>query len=468
MDPSDKRPGPAKDNMGMDFIPVYEERQAGSPGTVTISPEIQQNMGVRLTEITQAPWQQSIETVGYVGYDEERLETVTSRMSGWIRRLHVKSEGEAISAGEPLYDLYSPDLVNAQKEFLLALSSDSQSIIRAGESKLLALDVPQSQIDQIRRSRKVQETIRIHSPRSGYLYDLKVREGQYIDPANPLVTIASLDEVWVSAELFERQAAAVIKGMPVTMTLDYAPGRVWQGKLDYIYPTLDAATRTLKVRLRFANPDSFLKPNMFASLHFSRQRPPVLQVPAEAVIRTGHQDRLVLALGEGRFKSVAVRLGTRDGERQAILDGVEAGDKVVSSAQFLIDSESSQSSDFQRMTAFRPESVWSQGTVIALDGRRVTIAHQAVPEWQWPAMEMEFVLADEVDAAPLKVGGQLHFEMHQQGDDYRVTAIHVKDQPAEASQASAAKPTMDMKDLPTQATEAIPAPAADHSGHGEH
>lgn len=427
MDPADKRPGPAKDSMGMDFIPVYEEKQDGSPGTVTIAPEIQQNMGVRLAEVTRAPWLQRIDTVGYVGYDEERLETVTARLSGWIRRLYVKSEGQTVRAGEPLFDLYSPDLVNAQKEYLLALGSGNPLIIKAAEGKLRALEVPQSQIDQVRQSRRVQETIRVPAPRSGYLVDLKVREGQYVDPANPLFSLAALDQVWVSAELFERQAAAVQPGMPATMTLDYAPGRSWQGRVDYVYPTLDAATRTLKVRLRFANPDGFLRPNMFAAVRIEQARAPVLQVPAEAVIRTGRQDRVVLALGDGRFKSVAVRLGERDGERQAILEGVEAGDKVVSSAQFLIDSESSLGSDFQRMTAFRPESVWSQGTVTALSEGRVTLSHEAVPEWQWPAMEMEFALADGVDASALKVGGALHFEMRQQGDDYLITAIHMMD-----------------------------------------
>ncbi|MDO2949238.1 efflux RND transporter periplasmic adaptor subunit [Aeromonas simiae] len=433
MDPSDKRPGPAKDSMGMDFLPVYEEKKEGSPGTVTISPEIQQNMGVRLAEVTLSPWRQRIETVGYVGYDEERLETVTPRMGGWIRRLHVKSEGQPVKAGQPLFDLYSPDLVNAQKEFLLALGSGNPAIERAAEGKLRALSIPAGQINELKRTRQVQQTIRIPAARGGYLVDLKVREGQYVEPADPLFSIASLGEVWVSAELFERQAGAVQVGMPATMTLDYDPGRHWPGRVDYLYPTLDAATRTLKVRLRFANPDGQLRPNMFAKISLERELPPVLQVPAEAVIRTGRQDRVVLALGDGRFKSVAVRLGARDGERQAILEGVEAGDKVVSSAQFLIDSESSLSSDFQRMTAFRPVAVWSEGTVTALDGDRVTLSHQAVPEWQWPAMEMEFGLGEGVDAGALKVGTHLHFEMRQQGEDYQVTAIHVMDDAAPAA-----------------------------------
>lgn len=439
MDPNDKRPAPAKDSMGMDFIPVYQEAQerVSSPGTVTIAPEIQQNMGVRLAEVTRAPWQQQIETVGYVGYDEERIETLTARINGWIRRLHVKSEGQPVAAGQPLYDIYSPDLVNAQKEFLIARASGNPLLLKAAEGKLRALDIPQGQIARLQAGGQVEQTIRISAPRSGYLSDLKIREGQYVEPADPLFSLVSLGEVWVSAELFERQAGMVTVGMPVSMTLDYVPGRVWQGRVDYIYPTLDAATRTLKVRLRFSNPDGFLKPNMFASLHLTRAFAPVLQVPAEAVIRSGSQDRVVLALGDGRFKSVAVRLGAREGELQAIVEGVEEGDKVVSSAQFLIDSESSQRSDFLRMSALRPDSVWAEGTITAIDGRHVTLSHQAIPQWQWPAMEMEFLLAEGVELGALKVGSPLRFEMHQQGDDYVISAIKpVAEQPATGGPSS--------------------------------
>ena len=266
MDPRDKRDGPAKDNMGMDFIPVYEEQKNGSPGTVTISPEIQQNLGVRLAKVEKLPVHQQIETVGYVGYDEERLEAINSRMAGWIRNLAIKNEGQQVARGSFIYDLYAPDLVNAQHEYLLALNTANPLLLRAAEGKLKSLQVPADQIAALKRSRQVQETVRIYAPSSGYVSELKVREGQYVEPAAALFNISTLKQVWVSAEVFERQAAQLKVGDPVTMTLDYAPGRRWQGRVDYLYPTLDAATRTLKVRLRFANPDEFLKPNMFAKV----------------------------------------------------------------------------------------------------------------------------------------------------------------------------------------------------------
>ncbi|ELI6445131.1 efflux RND transporter periplasmic adaptor subunit, partial [Aeromonas salmonicida subsp. salmonicida] len=361
MDPRDKRDGPAKDNMGMDFIPVYEEQKSGSPGTVTISPEIQQNLGVRLAKVERLPIHQQIETVGYVGYDEDRLEAVNARMAGWIRTLAIKSEGQKVAKGSLLYEIYAPDLVNAQHEYLLALNTTNPLLLlRAAEGKLKSLQVPADQIAALKRNRQVRETIGIYAPSSGYVSELKVREGQYVEPAAALFNISTLQQVWVSAEVFERQAAQLKVGDPVTMTLDYAPGRSWQGRVDYLYPTLDAATRTLKVRLRVDNPDEFLKPNMFAKVAIrTGQGEPRLVVPSEAVIRTGSQDRLVLALGDGNFKSVAVTLGSQFGDKVAIKAGVETGDSIVSSAQFLLDSESAIDSDFQRMTAVRPAQVWT-------------------------------------------------------------------------------------------------------------
>ncbi|WP_429090664.1 efflux RND transporter periplasmic adaptor subunit [Aeromonas rivipollensis] len=443
MDPRDKRDGPAKDNMGMDFIPVYEEQKNGSPGTVTISPEIQQNLGVRLAKVERLPIHQQIETVGYVGYDEDRLEAINARMAGWIRTLAIKSEGQKVAKGTLLYEIYAPDLVNAQHEYLLALNTSNPLLLRAAEGKLKSLQVPADQIAALKRSRQVRETIGIYAPSSGYVSELKVREGQYVEPAAALFNISTLKQVWVSAEVFERQAAQLKVGDPVTMTLDYAPGRSWQGRVDYLYPTLDAATRTLKVRLRFDNPDEFLKPNMFAKVTIQAGKgEPQMVVPSEAVIRTGSQDRLVLALGDGNFKSVAVTLGPQFGDKVAIRAGVEAGDSIVSSAQFLLDSESAIDSDFQRMTAVRPAQVWTQGTVQSMDlaSRTLMVAHQPIPEWQWPAMEMEFTVAEGVDISKLAEGQSLHLQVMQEGDEYHITSIHQEKAPASGG---AAKPVTD-------------------------
>ena len=193
--------------------------------------------------------------------------------------------------------------------------------------------------------------VTVYAPQGGLVAELGVREGQFVQPGNPILSIGVLDEVWVIAEVFERQVSLVSEGDPVTMTLDYLPGRTWQGVVDFIYPTLDADTRTVAVRLRFSNPDQKLKPNMFAqiTIQHSEGNELALLVPNESIIRTGIQDKVVIAMGEGKFKSVNVASGRRGDSKTEILQGLRAGDRVVTSAHFLIDSESSITSDFLRM-----------------------------------------------------------------------------------------------------------------------
>ena len=242
--------------------------------------------------------------------------------------------------------------MNAQEEFLLALRRDNRLLERAAEDRLLALQIDPAFIDRLRRERQISQTVTFHAPLTGVVDNLAVREGFFVRPDTTLMSVGVLDEVWVEAEVFARQAPLVAVGLPVTMTLDYLPGRVWEGKVDYLYPSLDERTRTLRVRLRFANKDGALKPNMFAQVVISA--PPgsgSLLVPREAVIRGPDDNRVVLALGAGRFRSVPVELGRVDGRHAEILEGLEAGDEVVVSAQFLLDSESSKTADFRRMEA---------------------------------------------------------------------------------------------------------------------
>ena len=346
MDANYRRDKPGKSPMGMDLVPVY----AQAAGTVEISPEVVNNLGVRTAPVARGALSTRISTVGYVQYDEDRLVHVHPRVEGWIEKLYVKAAGDPVQQGEPLYELYSPQLVNAQEELLLALKRNSERLVDAARDRLLALQLTPEFIATLERERKVRQTVTFRAPHSGVIDNLNIREGFYVKPGTTLMSVGALDDVWVEAEVFERQAALVQVGQPVTMTLDYAPGRNWRGQVDYIYPSLDEKNRTLRVRLRFANDDRTLKPNMFAQvvIEVARQDD-VLVVPREALIRTGEQDRVVLALGEGRFKSVAVAPGRMDEDSIEILQGLEQGDTVVVSAQFLLDSESSRSSDFKRM-----------------------------------------------------------------------------------------------------------------------
>ena len=342
MDANFRKDKPGKSPMGMDLVPVYPE-QANStmsePNSIRISPNVINNLGVRTATVSRMALHTEIKTVGYVQYDEDQLIHIHPRVEGWIEKLHVKTAGSPVTKGQPLYEIYSPALVNAQEEMLLALDRKNKRLIKAAEDRLKSLQFPEQMIKALKTSRSVKQTVTFFTPQDGVVDNLNIREGFYVKPGTTLMSIGSLEKVWVIAEIFERQTAEVFAGTDVTMSLDYMSGREWNGKVDYVYPTLDADTRTVKIRLRFDNKDNVLKPNMFAQvLIHTQSTDDALLAPKEAVIRSG-----------GRFKSVEVKLGRFDQSNAEILMGLSQGDKIVVSAQFLLDSESSKTSDFKRM-----------------------------------------------------------------------------------------------------------------------
>jgi len=352
MDPDYRRDRPGKSPMGMDLVPVYAQASgaAAGRGVIEVSPAVVNNLGVRTARVASGALRTRITTVGYVKYDEDQLIHVHPRVEGWIEKLYVKAAGDPVRRGQPLYELYSPQLVNAQEELLLGLKRNNARLVEAARDRLLSLQLSESVIDTLQRDRQVQQTVTFRAPQNGVVDHLNIREGFYVKPGTTLMSVGSLEDVWVEAGVFERQAGLLEVGLPVTMTLDYLPGRQWRGTVDYVYPSLDEKTRTLRVRLRFKNEEGLLKPNMFAQvLIHAKPGDDALLVPREALIRTGSQERVVLALGQGRFKSVAVTTGRRDQHSVEIVQGLEAGDEVVISAQFLLDSESSRESDFRRM-----------------------------------------------------------------------------------------------------------------------
>ena len=349
MDANYRRDSAGKSPMGMDLVPV-SATDDDSPGIVKISAEVVNNLGVRTAIAKMQRMQSDIRTVGYVQYDQDNLVHIHPRVEGWIEKLYVKAEGNPVVEGQPLYDLYSPQLVNAQEELVLALRRDSSRLAEAAEDRLLALQLSTDFVHRLKRDRKVQQTVTFTAPQSGVVDNLNIREGFFVGPKTTLMSIGALDNVWVEAEVFERQAASLEQGLPVTMGLDYLPAKQWTGQVDYVYPSLDEKTRTLRVRVRFSNEEGELRPNMFAQVIIHADGGgETLVIPREALIRTGEQDRVVLALGEGRFKSIVVKSGRYSSEYAEILDGLEPGDTVVASAQFLLDSESSRTSDFKRM-----------------------------------------------------------------------------------------------------------------------
>jgi len=458
MDPNYQRDAPGKSPMGMDLIPVFADERGSAdstPGTIYISPDVVNNLGVRTERVTRKVLQAEIKTVGYVQFDEDQLVHIHPRVEGWIDKLYVKASGDPVVKDQPLYEIYSPELVNAQEELMLAMDRKNERLMSAAEDRLQALQLPKDAIKELRQSREVSQTITFFAPQSGVIDNLNIREGFFVKPGTTLMSIGTLAQVWVEAEVFERQAFQVAAGIPVTMSLDYLPGKEWQGKVDYVYPALDANTRTVKVRLRFENENNVLKPNMFAQvvIHASNAEETLL-VPKEALIRTGSVNRVVLALGDGRFKSVEVDVGRFDEHSAEILAGLEEGELVVTSAQFLLDSESSKTSDFKRMN--HPEMdveampkiqhssgkevkapipvVWVRATINSLmvEHRMVNVTHEAIVEWNWPDMTMNFAVAESVDMSGLAAGMTVLVEIQQPKENqYQISTVRIISHPAE-------------------------------------
>ena len=353
MDPGYRRDGPGKSPMGMDLVPVYADD--GDGRTVTIAPEIVQNLGVRTTRSERSRLWRGIDTVGYVDYDESKVSHIHLRTEGWLERLYVESEGERVSRGQRLFDLYAPELVNAQEEYVQALQLGNRDLAQASRERLKALGIPDDQIAQLKKTRRVQQTITLYAPQDGVVSTLPVREGMFVRPAMRVMSLADLSSVWLLAEVYERQADWVKVDQPAEVRLTYRPGEVWQGEVEYIYPSLDPKTRTLRVRLQFDNPQEVLKPNMYASVRiFGGPREDIIVVPLQALIRTGRAERVIIALGDGRFEAREVQAGIESGDWIEIIEGLDAGEEVVISGQFLIDSEASLKASLMRMS--KPES----------------------------------------------------------------------------------------------------------------
>ncbi len=350
MDASYRRDQPGKSPMGMDLVPVYAEDSKATGDGVRISPQVEQHLGVRTQVVESGKLWRRINTVGYVALDESRVSHIHLRVDGWIENLSVNAEGDRVKKGQRLFDVYSPELVNAMAEYVQSLRSTNQRLSDAAQGKLRALGISESQIRQLTSSRRVPHTISIYAPQDGVVTMLNVREGMYLQPQTQVMTLADLSRVWVLADVFEGQSDWVEKQQSAEVSLMYKPGKTWEGKVEHIYPVLNAATRSLQVRLQFANPDEQLKPNMYANVViYAGAVDNVLSVPREAVIRSGNQQRLIVQTTEGIYQPRQVVTGLESGNWIEIKSGLREGERVVTSAQFLIDSEAGLKASLNRM-----------------------------------------------------------------------------------------------------------------------
>ncbi|MDS1772844.1 efflux RND transporter periplasmic adaptor subunit [Vibrio vulnificus] len=432
MDPNYKRDKPGKSPMGMDLIPVYADDLTGAndkPGTVKIAPSVENNLGVKTAAVELAKLSPRIETVGYIAFDESQLWQTNVRVSGWVEKLYINAVGEQVKKGEVLFTLYSPELVKAQEELLNAKRTGRDGLVKGATERLLSLGVDREQINQVIRRGKASQTIEIKALANGVIASLNIREGGYLSPAQAVISAGPLHEVWVDAEVFERQAHWLTNGSQASMTLDALPGKAWQGEVDYVYPILDPKTRTLRMRLKFANPNGELKPNMFANITLQPvSDSEVLTVPKSSVIRSGGMTRVVLAEGEGKYRSARIETGREADDKVEVLQGLNQGDRIVTSAHFMLDSESSQSADLSRINGVEApaETAWAKGEITDLmaDHGMLTINHQPVPEWNWPGMTMNFNAAQGVDLTGLAKGQAIEFEMQKTDDgQYQIVAI---------------------------------------------
>jgi membrane fusion protein, copper/silver efflux system len=340
--------------LTMESIRKGGKVQEIAPGTVQISPERQQLIGVRIGTVDKRPLQKVIRTVGRIDTDEKRIGIVSPKIGGWIEELYVDFTGRFVRKGEPLLTIYSPELVSTQEEYLLALKAKQEwskspfsevteggnLLAESARRRLKLWDISDAQIRALEESREPQKTLTLYSPFTGHVLEKMVTKGQFVDAGMALFKVADLSVVWLIADIYESELSAIRVGQPAAIQMSYYPGETFTGKAIYIYPYLDAQTRTAKVRYEFPNPHGKLKPEMFADVEITVRLGDKLAVPEGAVIDTGVRKVVIVDRGSGYFEPREVRLGARAGDVFEVLSGLQAGERVVTSANFLIDSES--------------------------------------------------------------------------------------------------------------------------------
>ena len=364
----DTSPVPKKDEMGMDYIPVYEGDEDSSPDAarqVKISPEKIQKLGVRTEAASLRELAHLVHAVGRVEANERLTYTIAPKFEGWIDRLHVNTTGQAVSRGQPLLEVYSPELVSAQKEYAIAVqgqkslqqgSSEAQAGMRQlAESSLARMknwDISDEQLQALAKGGETRRTLTFRSPANGIVMEKKAVQGMRFMPGDVLYQIADLSSVWIIADVFEQDLGLIKPGQTARVKVNAYPDKEFAARVVYVYPTLNPQTRTVPVRLELANPGGLLKPAMFADVELAVPgKGKVLAVPNSAVLHSGSRDTVLVELAAGRFEPREVKLGMQGGDYVEVREGVGEGEKVVTAANFLIDSESNLKAAFSGMTS---------------------------------------------------------------------------------------------------------------------
>jgi RND family efflux transporter MFP subunit len=466
----DTSPVPKKDPMGMDYIPVYdtEEQSAGAAGQVRMSADKVQKLGVRVEAAALRPLNRAVRVSGRVEPDERRIYTVTAKFEGYVERLHVNATGQPVGRGQALFEVYSPELVSAQREYAIAaqgmraLSGAGSDAVggmkQLAEASLLRLrnwDIPAEQVEALARTGEVRRTVTFRSPVSGIVTEKKAVQGMRFMPGEMLYQVTDLGAVWVIADVFEQDIATMRSGARATVRINAYPEKVYAGTVTYVYPSMRAETRTVPVRIELANPGQLLKPAMFAQVELPTGDPrPVLAVPDSAVIDSGTRRMVLVQLGEGRFEPREVRLGVRGDQYVQVLEGVREGEQVVVAANFLIDAESNLKAAVHSLgghaghgtpalgaasaaapgapaTSGAPAAASGvghkgEGTVDGIDAKEGTLSlnHAPIASLRWPAMTMEFKVANASLLRGLQPGAKVNFEfVERQPGEWVITSI---------------------------------------------
>ncbi|MDP9007835.1 MAG: efflux RND transporter periplasmic adaptor subunit [Pseudomonadota bacterium] len=340
--------------MDMQLVAKYPDEAtstaAAPAGSIAIDPRVVQNLGLRLSAVERGNLARSVDTVGVVAVDEHRIEAIEVREPGWVEVLDVRAAGDPVRRGQRLAAVYAPDLLATQQELLIARNSEDAQLVEAARRRLALFGLSATQIAHIEKTGQAERRVDYYAPFDGYVMELGARQGAAVAPGTVLFQLAALDSIWINAEVPEIQAGWIQPGDPATAELPSRPGERFQGRIDYLYPELTQATRSLKVRIVMKNPGIHLRPGMFATVHLrGTTQDQVLTIPTEAVIKTGTRSVVIVADDGSHFRPALVRVGAEHGGRSEILEGLSAGQNVVVSGQFLIDSEASLRGAFENL-----------------------------------------------------------------------------------------------------------------------
>lgn len=405
MNPAITSPVFTKDEMGMDYLPVYADGGSNEPaGTVTIDPVTVQNIGVRTALVETRDLSRVLNGLGRVDFNEERLARLHPKTSGWIEKLSVDETGTRVNQDTILLNIYSPELVAAQQEYLVALNNweavrnsgagqmqqSARTILESARERLQLFDVPAHQIEELEQSRKIKKQLHIHSPFKGRVMNIGAREGQYVSPKDELYLIADLSRIWVNVDVFEDELSWLKIGDRAEMRVRADPGRTYEGKVTFIHPIMNRKSRTVQVRLEFDNPDLLLKPGMFANVMlFVDPQPDAVVVPSEAIVRSGSREQLFVLREPGKFGPREVTLGVSAAGFTQVLSGVQAGERVVTSSQFLIDSESKLREATAKMMETMAGAVDSDMSDMNMDGMSMDNAQGGATDMDMSGMSMD-------------------------------------------------------------------------------